>query len=430
MVLEAHVTGPQRDSSVLVDVTSIIGAEDFIVSQNQGAVPEDPFARQCFVELIQSLIFMSTVYVAHPTLPNPRPEDYGEQPRLLRALMRAELLHPLRLDGQQWAVAADAETGALRDLKSPQGTRSVMQFVDQALICDQAQPSRRNSLSRRIGEWSDFQARKIRVPGHHTDRITTSDGIEDDDYGRWARAAALTLEGSLERVASAAEQKYLMANLVRGLKYKVRAEVAGTCYQAHPMRRDFSLTFQLNQDHTDNGSVLDLIKSVRGIHRSLSEAAGAPQSHRMRLLELELPLLGGRLWNSSETMQKADPDWLEMVVERVRDYREDAAELRATVMRCVTDEDLLRVARDIEEVKEQLLDRLGLRRAEASPMERELVDDVASVVQVATGVPKVSGLWFGTKAIGRQMAQFRIGGQPYQQFLYREFVRAWKAAGR
>ncbi|WP_433826634.1 hypothetical protein ACQP2E_31650 [Actinoplanes sp. CA-015351] len=61
---------------------------------------------------------------------------------------------------------------------------------------------------------------------------------------------------------------------------------------------------------------------------------------------------------------------------------------------------------------------------------RSLVDDVASVVQVATGVPKVAGLWFGTKAIGRQMAQFRIGGQPYQQFLYREFVRAWKVAGR
>lgn len=430
MVLEDHVSRPQQDSSVLVDVTSVIGAEDFMLSQNRGAPPEDPFARQCFVELIQSLIFMSSVQVAHPTLPNPRREDYGERPRLLQVLMRAGLLHPLCLDDREWRTAADAEAGALHDLKSSQGTRSLMQFVEQALICDHAQPARRNSLSRRIGEWSDFQARRIRVAGHHSDRIATSDGIEDDDFGRWARAAALALEGSLEPVAAPPEQKYVLANLVRCLKYKARAEVAGTCYQAHPMRRDFALTFQLNQDQADGDSVLDLIKGVRGIHRSLAEAAGAAQSHRMRLLELELPLLGGRLWDSSETMQRSEDVWLEMVVERIRDYRDDAAELRDTVMRCVTDEDVLRVARDLDEVKDHLLDRLGLRRAEASPVERELVDDVASVVQMATGVPKVSGLWFGTKAFGKQMAQFRINGQPYQQFLYREFVRAWKAAGR
>ena len=209
---------------------------------------------------------MSTVFVAHPTLPNPRPEDFGEQPWLLQTLMRAGLIHPLRLNEHQWVAAAAAEAHALRDLKSPQGTRSVLQFVEQALICDRAQPARRNSMSRRISEWSDFQARKIRIPGHHADRIATSHGIEDDDYGRWARAAALALEGSLEQVAAAPEQKYVMATLARGLRYKMRAEVADTCYQAHPMRRDFSLTFQLNQNQADDDAVLDLIKAVRGIH--------------------------------------------------------------------------------------------------------------------------------------------------------------------
>lgn len=343
--------------------------------------------------------------------------------------MHTGLVRPLRLSDREWPPLRRPRP-ALAGSQEPQGTRSVMQFVEQALICDRAQSARRNSLSRRIGEWSDFQARKIRIPGNHADRIATSDGIEDDDYGHWARAAALALEGSLEQVAAATEQKYVMANLARGLKYKVRAEAAGTCYQAHPMRRDFSLTFQLNQDDADNESVLDLIKAVRGIHRSLSEAAGTPLSHRMRLLELELPLLGGRLWDSSETLRESDQTWLEMVVDRIRDYRDSAAELRETVMRCVTDEDLLRVVRDIDEVKEHLLDRLGLRRVETSAVERELVDDVASVVQMATGVPKVSGLWFGTRTLGKQVAQFRFSGQPYQQFLYREFMWAWKASGR
>jgi hypothetical protein len=391
---------------------------------------EDPFARQCFVELIQSLIFMSSVFVAHPTLPDPRPEDFGEQPWLLRSLMSAGLIRPLRLDDRQWQAAAAAEADALHVLKSPQGTRSVLQFVEQALICDQAQRTRRNSLSRRISEWSDFQARKVRVPGHHADRIATSDGIENDDYGLWARAAALALEGTLQQVATAPEQKYVMANLARGLKYKMRAEVADTCYQAHPMRRDFLLTFQMNRDQADDRSVLDLIKAVRGIHQSLADAAGPPHSHRMRLLEFELPLLGGRLWHSDETRQYADRDWLAKIVERIGYYRDAAAELRSTVERCVTDEDLLRLARDLDEVKEQLLDRLGLRRAETSAVERELVDNVASVLQATTGVPKVSGLWFGTKTLTRQVAQFKIGGQPYQQFLYREFVRAWKVSGR
>jgi hypothetical protein len=431
VVLEDRLAVPlQRDSSVLIDVTTVIGAEDFILSQNRGTIGEDPFARQCFVEIIQSLIFMSTVFVAHPTLSTPKPGDFGEQPRLLQVLIQAGLVLPLQLDAPRWKAAAAAEAATLHMLKSPQGTRSVLQFVEQAIICDNVQQARRNSLSRRIYEWNDFQARKVRVPGHHADRITTSDGIEDDDYGLWARAVALALEGTLRQVAAVSEQKHLMATLARGLRYKARAEVMGTCYQSHPMRRDFSLTFQLNQDNTDNNSILDLIKAVRGIHQSLTEAAGPSLSPRMRLLELELPLLGGRLWTSSETQIQQDDHWIETVVERIADYRDEATELRHTVEQCVTDEDFLRVARDIEEVKEQLLDRLGLRRAEASTVERELVDDVASVVQATTGVPKVAGLWFGTKSLSKQLAQFKIGGAPYQQFLYREFVRAWKSAGR
>ena len=59
-------------NAVLIDVTSLIGAEEFILAQNNRRALGDPFGRQCFVEIIQSLIFMSRVYVAHPTLPTPR----------------------------------------------------------------------------------------------------------------------------------------------------------------------------------------------------------------------------------------------------------------------------------------------------------------------------------------------------------------------
>jgi hypothetical protein len=95
------VTTP-RATSVLIDVTTIIGAEEFILAQNRGIKPQNPFARQCFVELIQSIVFMSKMLVPHPTLADPREADFGERPRLLRTLMSAGLVEPLRLSPAEW----------------------------------------------------------------------------------------------------------------------------------------------------------------------------------------------------------------------------------------------------------------------------------------------------------------------------------------
>lgn len=119
---------------------------------------------------------------------------------------------------------------------------------------------------------------------------------------------------------------------------------------------------------------------------------------------------------------------IELIVGRIRDYRTRAADLRRAVERCVTDEDYVRLARDIDGVKRQLLERLGLRKVELSAMERELVGTVASVAEAAPGVPKVSGIWFGARTLGKQLSF--AGAQPFQRFLYREFVDAWKRAGR
>lgn len=94
----------------------------------------------------------------------------------------------------------------------------------------------------------------------------------------------------------------------------------------------------------------------------------------------------------------------------------------------MTDEDQIRFARDVEHVARRLLERLGLRRVELSPLEQELVSSVASVAQAAPGVPKVSGLWLSARTIGKQRSF--AGAQPYQRFLYREFLDAWKRAGR
>ncbi|MFG2373800.1 hypothetical protein ACGFY9_20280 [Streptomyces sp. NPDC048504] len=419
----------QRNTDVLLDVTSFISAEDFLLAQNRAEQPADPFARQCFVEIVQSLIFMSRVHVAHPILPTPGPEDFGERPLLLRELMRTGLTHALQADTGQQRRTADLVDAALLDLQSVHGITSMARFVEQAFTIDRTSAGSQTSLSGRLRDWSAFQEQKVRnSSGHHSDRIPTRDGVEEDGFGDWARAAAVILAGPLRDITAPGQGKYLMATLARGMKYQARAEAAEITYQSHPLRRDFSLTFDLTLDGAGDAAVLDIIQAVRGIHDTLSRAARQGDAHRLRLLELELPLLGGRLWEPGETGRLDDRRWIALIVQRIHEYRERAADLRHAVERCVTDEDQLRLARDIEGVKHQLLDRLGLRRAEMSAVEQELVNSVASVTQVATGVPAVSGLWFGARTLGKQFTF--VGAQPFQRFLYKEFISAWKRAGR
>ncbi|SCE88784.1 hypothetical protein GA0074695_1908 [Micromonospora viridifaciens] len=427
MVRGASARLPHRNTEVLVDVTSIISAEDFVVAQNRCSRPGDPFARQAFVELIQSLIFMERVWVAHPVLARPSAGDFGDKPYLLRALVDAGLLHPLRLDADESSLAREAEEAALHDLQSWRGNRVLGQFIEQAITCDDALRGTRNSLSKRIRGWCAFQAANVRVVGHHADRIGTSDGVEDDPFGAWARAASIVLRGPLQSMAPPGEEVYVAATLARGLKYRSRADVTGLSYQAHPIRRDFLLTFDLSREGAAEGVVLDVIKAIRGIHQSLVTAADDSDTHRVQLLELELPLLGGRLWQAAETGKMGEHEWIELVVARIAEYRQKATDLRAAVARCVTDEDYLRLARDIDGAKQQLLERLGLRKVALSSVEQELVNGVASVAEAVPGVPKVTGMWIGARTLGKQIS---ATGTPVQRFLYKEFYRAWKRAGR
>ncbi|WP_223884390.1 hypothetical protein [Micromonospora craniellae] len=150
-----------------------------MVAQNHGTRPGDPFARQSFVELIQSLIFMERVWVAHPVLARPGAADFGGKPYLLRVLAEAGLLHPLQLDDAEASRVRSAEEEALDELQSRRGDQVLGQFIEQAIACDDAIPGERNSLSKRIHGWCAFQAAHVRVAGHHTDRIGTADGVED-----------------------------------------------------------------------------------------------------------------------------------------------------------------------------------------------------------------------------------------------------------
>ena len=415
----------QGGAYVLIDVTSLISAENYLLSENRRTVPEDPFARQCFAEVVQSLIFMSGVSVVHPVLYAPTSADFGKRPLLLHALINAGLLIPLRLDAYDAASARRLEDAALSDLQSMHGLTSMTRFVEQALVIDQASTGQQAPLSTRIWDWSSFQSREVRsASGDHGERIPTADGVEDDAFGEWARAAAVMLAGPLRDMAPPEEGRHLMALLGRGMKYRARAEACSLSYQSHPLRRDFSLTFDLTRTGAANDSVFDVIQAVRGIHDRLADAAGLEETHRVKLLQLELPLLGGRLWSREDTGRRDDVGWIYFVASKIRDYRERATDLRRLVENCVTEEDRLRLARDFDTVKRELLERFGFRKVELSEVERQLVNTVASVTQATSGIPKVDALWIAARTRGKQQAF--TGAQPFQRFLYREFCDAWK----
>jgi hypothetical protein len=44
----------RQPSRMVVDITSFISAEEFILSQNRGEVALDPFARQCYAEVVHA----------------------------------------------------------------------------------------------------------------------------------------------------------------------------------------------------------------------------------------------------------------------------------------------------------------------------------------------------------------------------------------
>ncbi|MFV2020476.1 hypothetical protein [Micromonospora sp. LOL_023] len=417
----------QSSTAVLIDVTRIIGADSFVRAQNNSITPADPFSRQCFVELIQSLIFMSDVYVAHPTLATPRAIDFGNQPILLQSLIRASPIKPLALRETQLSAAGRLHSARLKELGSSSGTQNFMSFVNQMIEIDLLQIPSQTTMAGRVRNWLKFQTNDVLVAGHHRARVSTEDGIENEPFGEWARTAGKFLSGALEGIAPPGQAAYLLATIARGLKYQSRAEASGITYQSHPLRRDFLIDFDLRRLGENRNHVFEVIKAVRGIYTAVADAAGVGSANRVQLLELELPLLGGRLWRPDELGKMGDQEWSDLVAQRVLEYRRVSRPLRDTLERCIHVEDYLRLTRDIEVVRADLLERLGLRDVTLSAVERELLDGAASVAESIPGLPKVSGLWLIARRAGKQ---FTPGNTPVQRFLYKEFIRAWRRSGK
>ncbi|HEV8558857.1 MAG TPA: hypothetical protein VGR06_20995 [Actinophytocola sp.] len=208
-------------------MTSFISAEEFVLTQNRGEAPLDPFARQCYAEVVQSLIFFDEVLVPHPTRLDPRPEDYGPQPRMLQFLFELGIVRPLTFTSTDATVLDSAER-ALFDTLESKGAVLLSSYIDTTTSCDREQQSAgaTRTMLEKIASWSNFQDGKVR-----------------------------------------------QATLARSLRYEARARVKQIVYQAHPVRRDFCITFDLVDGGASDQEILDVIRQIRGIHHPASGPA-------------------------------------------------------------------------------------------------------------------------------------------------------------
>ncbi|MEO3858004.1 hypothetical protein [Acrocarpospora sp. B8E8] len=408
---------------IALDNSTFISAQEFITAQNRGERSRDPFARQAYVELVQSLIFQPAVRVIHPVHLSPAPEQFGEEPYLLRRLLELGLVTPVQVLAGSVQQLASAESEVLGTLQT-RGVEAMLSFLRSMDACDQEVEASGNiGLRKRILQWNDFHQSQL---PHHLVRVPTSDGIEADQLGEWARAASVAI-GELFRplMPDTVEPSNLIAALARSLRYQARATVTGHAYQPHGLRRDFAVTSQILSDDATEEVVLDVIKLIRGIHSKVSDGAGSSHARHFELLRLELPLVGGRLWNNEEVGLRPDREWIDLVCDRIMSYRRQAGSLREHVRGIRAEEDVLRFERDIDEIAQRLNERLGLSTADLTPLEMQLAEGVSSVASTVPGIPKVGGLWISARTT---LKRYSFRGSPAQKFIYQEYLSAWRRA--
>lgn len=409
---------------VMVDVTTFISAEEFILSQNHSSPsrPRDPFAQQCYAELVQSLIYFDEVLVPHPTKLHPVPADYGDFPRILRHLFDLRIAVPMSIAPSEESALVAAERTAMETLKTT-GVETMLRFIDKTRRADREVQERGGGqrMLANIAAWSNYQWENVRIEGHHRARIGGVDGVELDPFGQWARASSFAMEGQFRSlIADSEQQLWLIATLVRSLRYSTRAKVKSVAYTPHPLRRDFSVMFDLFDDGVSESAIEEVISAVRGIPSEIRKVAGARQGRRLQMLEYQLPLLGGRLWSLRDRGRFSDERWLQMICGRIDEYRSRAVDFRRALSRCDTEEEARRLELDVEGVRDQLLRRLGLESAEPNETETTLIEAAASVAElVGPGIPITRPLRLALVPFRRYSGTLE---SLHQKFLYREFV--------
>jgi hypothetical protein len=400
-------------TTIAVDVTTFISAEEFALSRNAKRSELDPFARQSYTELLQSLLLYDDIVVMHPTMLHGATVDsFGERPWLLRYAMDADLVRPLDLKAEEVTACGTLDDALQRSLKR-EGDLLLRNFVTSAAKEIGARPS----LLHQIAAWAAHQVDPQRLErNQHGVRITTRDGIEDDALGTWARAASVVLGDVLSPVGPDSVVPQVVSVLTRGLRYRCRAKAAGVTYQAHPTRRDFAVMCGLFQTGLGTDRAHELLDMIRGVSRGLAQELSY-EEHLVQIVEFELPLLGGRLWRESEPGGHSESGWIRLVVDRIKAYREKCQPLREVVRSWVHAEQGNQLTAELRALASDLEGQL--KGPEPGTEFAAMVRNVPSVGATVEGAPVMKHIHLAAGNTNQPTES------DYVQFLYGEFIRAF-----
>jgi hypothetical protein len=417
----------RNERSILADVTSFISAQDYIISIFNKRPNFDPFAQQSYAELIQSILIYDNIYVPHPTiLSNCAPEDFGREPKLLSLLLEKGIVAPLNIENDKQIDYKNAEDEIDKWLRT-HGADKISEYIsitehDEMLRKAQKSNFDGNTVSR-LSEWCEFHLNNIRHNNnHHKSRISTKDGIEDDGFGEFARGFSSIFREKYNPIFKG-QLDYLVATIMRALRYQTRANICGIAYQPHVMRRDFVLGCNIELSDLPKDYANELIKLIHGIYDELKKYSNPFYQKRVKVLRYNIPLLCGKLWNDTDKDMYKD-SCLEYVTSRLEEYKSKCAILRDQLRKIYSDEDFYKLEGKFEETKSQLFEACGILSTKLTEVDNMLLEGGSAVVDSIPGVPNMKGILINAASLLKK--KFFFKSNPAQQFVFQEFLKGWK----
>lgn len=273
----------------------------------------------------------------------------------------------------------------------------------------------------RLRDWARYQYSKVRsIEGHHPSRIPTKNGIEEDSIGNFARSFSFIFRKKLSDLGE--EQiDYLVATILRALRYRIRANIAELSYQPHVMRRDFVLRYDFHASSVSEDYTRYVINLIRGIPETIRSSSA--DSARVQLLDFKVPLLGGKLWKKDD-IDRYHSSWIEFVADRIEEYREKPQILRNSIGNINDEEDVKKLERDFEIIQKKLLEACGLKHTAPTEIENALMEGGLATASSISGLPNVRGLLVSVTPLVKRKVFSRT--TPLQQLVYKEFLHGWQ----
>ena len=397
----------------MTDVTTYISAEEYLISvANRSRMPEDPYGILSYSQLAQTFIFYDDIYISHPMLKNNCDyKDFGKEQIFLSKLFEYNIVKPLNIPIQLSEQFSESErkiqTWLLEDGKS--------RLLKLITNIDDTKKSK-------IVRWLNFQCNTEKVKQGHYNRITTSNGIEDDFYGNYATEFAVE---NFKKIRFIPENQlnYFIATLIRTLKYKNRSNNLNYQYSPHYIRKDFSLLCDLYDVGIDE---TDTYKCIQAIEEIPEKLAGVNNNDvfqdKIKLLTLKMPLLSGKLWSEND-IDKYKNSFIDFAVEQIAQYREKSRDVRKNISAIKTEEDCTSLMLQFHSVYEPIISMI--KSKSKSKIDNSLIKEGFACYDSSHEIPICNGMQITFNSDSQSGGRLYSCMSPIQQFIYREFQTAW-----